>query len=142
MKNNINEHDMTKKMMDVMRGGYSKKLITEEEGSDEKDTISLEKGDDRYTSVYNEMTKIVDPSIEITNFKIYPVDKNVIVEGNFLNNHATFRMELRENEIEIDTTNIGLNDDNYEILRKFQGYFKNWKDDWSIKINSSDITVR
>jgi len=29
MKDNINEHDMTKKMMDIMRGGYKTKLITE-----------------------------------------------------------------------------------------------------------------
>jgi len=29
MKDNINEHDMTKKMMDIIRGGYKSKLITE-----------------------------------------------------------------------------------------------------------------
>jgi len=43
---------------------------------------------------------------------------------------------LREDEVQIDTDSIGLNDTNNEILRKLQGYFKNWKDEWAKKITT------
>jgi hypothetical protein len=144
MKENINEHDMTKKMMEVIRGGYRSKLITEAEeqpsedntGGDQKDTISPKEGDAVFNDEYKKLSEIVDPSVEITNFKIYPVDKNAIIEGNILNNRAQFKMELSEDEVKVDTGTIGLNDDNNEILKKLQGYFKNWKNEWAKKITT------
>lgn len=149
MENNINEHDMTKKMMDVIRGGYKSKLITEADeqvqtaepelkpdAGDQKDTISPTKGDAVFNDEYKKLSEIVDPSAEITNFKIYPVDKNAIIEGNIMNNRAQFKMELSENEVKVDTGTIGLNDDNNEILKKLQGYFKNWKNEWAKKITT------
>jgi hypothetical protein len=145
-KENINEHDMTKKMMEIIRGGYKSKLITEVEdqgqtapeinADDEKDTINVNKGDAVYKEEYKKLSETVDPSIDITNFKIYPVAKNVIIEGNLLSNRATFKMELTADEVSIDTGNIGLNDDTSEILKKLQGYFKNWKNEWSKKITT------
>jgi hypothetical protein len=144
MKENINEHDMTKKMMEVIRGGYRSKLITEAEeqpsedntGGDQKDTISPKEGDAVFNDEYKKLSEIVDPSVGITNFKIYPVDKNAFIEGNILNNRAQFKMELSEDEVKVDTGTIGLNDDNNEILKKLQGYFKNWKNEWAKKINT------
>jgi hypothetical protein len=151
MKDNINEHDMTKKMMDIIRGGYKSRLITEAEeenqtaepqtglspdAGDQKDTITPKKGDAVFNDEYKKLSEIVDPSVEITNFKIYPVDKNAIIEGNILNNRAQFKLELSEDEAKVDTGTIGLNDDNNEILKKLQGYFKNWKNEWSKKITT------
>lgn len=149
MEKNINEHDMTKKMMDIIRGGYKSRLITEADeqnqtaepemkpdAGDQKDTLSPKKGDAVFNDEYKKLSEIVDPSVEITNFKIYPVDKNAIIEGNILNNRAQFKMELTEDEVKVDTGTIGLNDDNNEILKKLQGYFKNWKNEWSKKITT------
>jgi hypothetical protein len=48
-------------------------------------------------------------------------------------------MELSEDEAKVDTGTIGLNDDNNEILKKLQGYFKNWKNEWSKKITTENI---
>jgi hypothetical protein len=45
-------------------------------------------------------------------------------------------MELSEDEAKVDTGTIGLNDDNNEILKKLQGYFKNWKNEWAKKITT------
>ena len=76
MKENINEHDMTKKMMDIMRGGYKNKLITEADEIekaipiDDKDTLEPKKGDAVYSAELKKLQNIVDPSAEITNFKI------------------------------------------------------------------------
>jgi O-succinylbenzoate synthase len=89
-----------------------------------------------FNDEYKKLSEIVDPSAEITNFKIYPVDKNAIIEGNILNNRAQFKMELSEDEVKVDTGTIGLNDDNNEILKKLQGYFKNWKNEWAKKITT------
>lgn len=149
MGNNINEHDMTKKMMDIIRGGYKSKLINEADetaqtaepemkpdSGDQKDTITPTKGDAVFNDEYKKLSEIVDPSVEITNFKIYPIDKNAIIEGNILNNRAQFKMELSEDEVKVDTGTIGLNDDNNEILKKLQGYFKNWKNEWAKKITT------
>lgn len=145
-KENVNEHDMTKKMMDIIRGGYKVKLITEVEdqgqiapeinADDEEDTINVNKGDAVFKEEYKKLSETVDPSIDITNFKIYVIDKNVIIEGTLLSNRATFKMELTSDEVFIDTGNIGLNDDTSEIFKKLQGYFKNWKNEWSKKITT------
>ena len=144
MKENINEHDMTKKMMAVIRGGYKSRLINEADeqtqlspdSGDQKDTITPKKGDSVFNDEYKKLTEIVDPSADITNFKIYPIDKNAVIEGNILNNRAQFKMELISDEVKIDTGTIGLNDDNAEVLKKLQGYFKNWKTEWSKKITT------
>lgn len=152
MKEKINEHDMTKKMMEVIRGGFKTKLITEVEQSsqdissqmktappqkqDDSDTITPKKGDAVYNAEYEKLSETVDPSIDITNFKLYPVDKNAIIEGTLLNNRATFKMELTADEVVIDTGNIGLNDETSETLKKLQGYFKNWKNEWAKKITT------
>ena len=46
MKQRINEHDMTKKMMDVLRGGY--KTMLNEEVDDQKDTKEYVAGNPVY----------------------------------------------------------------------------------------------
>jgi predicted transcriptional regulator len=138
MKEQINEFDMTKKMMQMIRGGY-KKVLTEavdQTTSEDNDTISPSKGDAIFNDEYKKLSEMIDPSVEITNFKIYPIDKNAIIEGTMLNGRVTYRMELREDEVLIDTSSIGLNDTNNETLRKLQGFFKNWKDEWSKKITT------
>ena len=42
MENNINEHDMTKKMMAMIRGGFNSVLLTEE--SNETQAVDIEAG--------------------------------------------------------------------------------------------------
>lgn len=138
MKEQINEFDMTKKMMLMIRGGY-KKVLTEavdQTTSNNDDTISPTKGNSIFNDEYKKLSEMIDPSVQITNFKIYPVDNNVIIEGTLLNGRVKYRMVLREDEVQIDTDSIGLNDTNNEILRKLQGYFKNWKDEWAKKITT------
>jgi hypothetical protein len=94
MKERIDEHDMTKKMMDIMRGGYKSKLLTEAEGEtmqdnkdmetqkddsmQEKKVMDVQKGD----AVYNEELKklqAINPRVAIKFFKIYPDEENANV---------------------------------------------------------------
>jgi hypothetical protein len=89
MKERIDEHDMTKKMMDIMRGGYKSRLLTEVEGQPEaqptpeenmveKEVMDVKKGD----AVYNEELKklqAINPRVTIKFFKIYSDEENANV---------------------------------------------------------------
>lgn len=164
MKELINEYDHTKKMLDIIRGGYVKKLINEEEtdfgggeepldepvdepmddGGIESDVdesnLSPVQGDSIFNEELKKLQDTVDPKVKITNFKIYPEDDNVLIEGVFLQNEGLdsgikFRMKLEASDIEIKINSIGLNDKVLGILQKLKGYYENWVDDWALRIN-------
>ena len=154
MKENINEHDMTKRMMDIMRGGFKPLLKEEEETAQAVDTpitddmVDPSKADDVITpkqgdAVFNDELKklqdTVDPRVKITNFKIYPVDENVIIEGTFLKKESegsgiNFKMSLAAGEIETSMNDIELSDKVSLLLQKLKGYYENWVDEWALKL--------
>ncbi len=135
-KNIINEHDKTKEMMEIIRGGFKTRLITEDEN---KDTISPKLGDAVFNDELKKLQDIVDPRVEINNFKIYPSDGNVVMEGIFLKkeNEDTgikFKMSLAAGEIETSMNNLDLSDKVSILLQKLKGYYENWVDDWALKL--------
>jgi hypothetical protein len=144
MKERINEHDLTKKMMEIIRGGYKQKLMTEDEeitpeNDDYADTLDVKKGDSVYKDELKKLQDVVDPRVEITNFKIYPNDSNVIIEGVFLKGEnedvgIRFRMSLAAGEINTTMTNIELTDKVSRLLTKLKGYYENWVDEWALKL--------
>ena len=146
-KEPLNEHDFTKNMIDIIRGGYKGKLITENDdmesissdAGDQKDTISPKKGDAVFNDELKKLQQTVDPRVEIDNFKIYPADGNVMIEGTFLkkedeNTGIKFKMSLAAGEIETSMNNIDLNDKVSNLLKKLKGYYENWVDEWALKI--------
>lgn len=135
MKNNINEHDKTKQMMDIMRGGY-KSLITEND-----DTLSPKPGDAVFTDELKKLQDTVDPRVKINNFKIYPTDQNVIIEGTLLQREDDdsgihFKMSLAAGDIETSMQNIELSDKVSLVLQKLKGYYENWVDEWALKLSN------
>jgi hypothetical protein len=158
MKENINEHDMTKKMMDILRGGH-KNMLKEEtqadisqadisqddslpaDGSEDKDTITVTPDDAVFKDELKKLQGTVDPRVKITSFKIYPVDENVILEGVFLQRESegtgiTFIMSLAAGEIETSMTDIELSDKVSLLLQKLKGYYENWVDEWALKLTN------
>jgi hypothetical protein len=164
MKENINEHDKTKQMMDIMRGGF-KKLIKEAETEpmdavveptqeqpqleagddlpepeqDGKDTLSPEPGDAAFNDELKKLQDTVDPRVKITNFKIYTLDQNVIVEGILLQRESEesgihFKMDLAAGDIETSMQDIELDDKVSLVLQKLKGYYENWVDEWALKL--------
>ena len=112
MKENINEHDKTKQMMDIIRNGFKTKLMTEAEEMQQQQTqspapnnVPLERGDDLpepeqetqqntgfedispKDSVYlDELEKIKDAfpcRVDITDFKIDRENERAIISGIF-----------------------------------------------------------
>ena len=136
MKQNINEHDMTKKMMDIVRGGF-KSVLKEEDGH--HDTISPNSSDTVFKDELKKLQDTVDPRVKITNFKIYPSDDNVVIEGTFLQRESEdsgikFKMSLAAGDIETSMQDIELDDKVSLLLQKLKGYYENWVDEWALKL--------
>jgi|ERR1035437_9395806 type II secretory pathway component PulC len=135
-KERLDEHDITKNMIDILRGGF-KKLITEND--DQQDSLSPKPGDAVFNDELKKLQDTVDPRVKITNFKIYPVDQNVIIEGTFLqredaNSGIKFKMSLAAGDIETSMNNIDLSDKVSLLLQKLKGYYDNWVDEWALKL--------
>jgi hypothetical protein len=152
MKESINEHDMTKKMMDVMRGGF-KPLLKEEteepsigvesqitsKPETAKDVITPVVGDAVFNDELQKLRDTVTPRIKITGFKIYPTDENVIIDGVMEYKESegtgiTFKMSLAAGEVETSMNDIELNDNMSTLLQKLKGYYENFRNEWSKKL--------
>jgi len=148
MKNNINEHDMTKKMMSAIRNGGNGLLKEQDEltgpnmkpiPDDQKDTISPKQGDPVFKEELTKLQNTIDPRVKITNFKIYVADNDVLLEGSFLNKNygdsgIIFKMSLASGEIEIEIKKIQLTSEVNQILTKLKGYYDVWAKEWSLKL--------
>ena len=135
MKQRINEHDMTKKMMDILRGGY-KDMLTEEVDN-QKDTKDYTTSNPIYQEELKKIKETVDSSIEIDEFRSYinSNNKNVMMTGTMLFGKVIFRFELIRDEAELSTIEpYDLTIENNEKISKMIGYFKNWRDEWAKKI--------
>lgn len=127
---------MTKKMMDVIK--ELKKKVNE--NTDQADTISPKPGDAVFNDELKKLQNVVDPRVKISNFKIYPNDQNVIIEGTFLQREEegsgiNFVMSLSAGEISTSMNNIDLSDKVSLLLQKLKGYYENWCDEWALKMS-------
>jgi len=151
MKENINEHDMTKKMMGIIRGGFKSLLKEEEqsmvpvegnEGSEPKkveDVVTPVAGDAVFNDELKKLRDTVTPRIKITSFKIFPTDENVIIDGamEYKESEGTgiiFKMSLAAGEVETTMNDIELNDNISVLLQKLKGYYENFRLEWSKKL--------
>lgn len=145
MKNKelINEYDQTKMMLDIIRYGikYSDaKRINENE--DSNDVITPAKNDGTYTEEYKKLSDSVDPSLQITKFKIYPKDRDVQLDGR-LDSGINFFMSTKAQKLKISITDdqeqaiqIYLDEQLLTIIQKLSGYYENWKNEWAQKLNT------
>jgi hypothetical protein len=138
MKENINEHDMTKKMIDIVRGGYTKRLIKED---DQKDTVDLKPEDDTFKEDLGKLRDQIDSSAQITNYKVYTENNDVLMEGTLLkaaDSGIEFSMSRSQRDVKTNMNNIEMDDEVQEILRALTGFYKNWYDDWSRRLAEKD----
>jgi len=133
----INEHDLTKKMLDTIRGIN---LIKEAEESG--DTISPAEGDQVYNDEAKKIADTVDPRVQITKFKIYPKDRDVQFEGR-LDSGINFAMSTKAMKLSISITDenggpksIFVDKELLATLQKLNGYYENWSREWATKLNT------
>jgi hypothetical protein len=126
---NINEHDITRKMLSTMRvstltEGYNKK-------GDEEDLTSSELSEE-----HQNFRDTVTPRVDFTSFKVYPNNKNVVFSGKFETmNGLEWQFTLEDvNGLYISASNVPISDDTLTTIKKLKGYYDNWADEWSKKI--------
>jgi hypothetical protein len=152
MKESINEHDMTKRMMDIMRGGFKPLLKENEElvanepitnqtvnPTEADDVVTPVVGDAVFNDELQKLRDTVSPRIKITSFKIFPTDENVIIDGVMEYKESegtgiTFKMSLAAGEVETSMNDIELNDNISVLLQKLKGYYENFRLEWSKKL--------
>lgn len=131
----INEHDMTKLMMEVIRGGVNP-------SNEGKDVITPSPNDPTYADEVKKFGDTIDPRVQITKFKIYPNDRNVEFEGR-LDSGINFFMSIKAMKLSISITDMQGNPQRIYIdemiistIQKLDGYYKNWSNEWAKKLQT------
>jgi hypothetical protein len=136
-KDIINEHDVTKKMIDTLR---SKSFINEaEEGND---VITPSENDAVFKDEAKKIADTVDQRIQVTKLKIYPKDNDVQFEGRQVFG-INFFMSTKAGKLSISITDengrpkqMFLDKESLDIINKLEGYYKNWAIEWGKKLNT------
>jgi hypothetical protein len=137
IKDIINEHDVTKKMIDTLRG---KSFINEaEEGND---VITPSENDPVFKEEAKKIADTVDQRIQVTKLKIYPKDNDVQFEGRQVFG-INFFMSTKAGKLSISITDengrpkqMFLDKESLDIINKLEGYYKNWAIEWGKKLNT------
>jgi hypothetical protein len=134
MSTRINEHDITKRMIDTLR--------RINEGDEDSDVITPAKNDPVYQEEHKKISDTVDPRVNITKFKIFPKDRDVQFEGRF-DTGINFFMSTRAMKLSISITDpegkpikIFVDADLISTIQKLNGFYENWTREWAQKLNS------
>lgn len=129
---NINEHDMTKKMIDTMRVINENTGVEQNDGQD--DVIELS-GDER-SSEEQKFREIIDSSTQFNVFNVYPEANNVVFGGVIQGmGGIEFQMTLEDsNGLYITGNNVQITDEVADKIKKLKGFYDNWKSDWFQKL--------
>lgn len=87
--------------------------------------------------VKDEESKFMDtvtPRVTFESFKVYPDASNVTFNGKF-DNEIEWQMS-KVDGLFVNAANIELDDEVLELLKKLNGYYQNWSDEWSKKLNT------
>lgn len=133
----INEHDMTKRMMDVLRYG-----LLREDDSEGNDVITPTPTSPEYKEEAKKLADSVDPRVQITKFKIYPRDRDVQFEGR-LDSGINFFMSTKAMKLKISITDengqaiqIYMDSQLLQTVQKLLGYYENWNREWAQKLTT------
>lgn len=126
-KSQINEHDMTKKMLDVLR----KPLIKEDVASESMNLTGPELEEEK-----KRFMEAVSNGANFEVFKVYPDSQNAVFAGN-IDNTIEWQFTLSENQgLYITMNNVKLDDTTFQTLQKLLGYYKVWDNEWKNKIRT------
>lgn len=172
---NINEHDMTKHMLDRLRGGNvspnplneqveeQRKVQESQQTLDEHDMTKRMLGTIRETNITESQRRLgnlltegdddvkpvdepypsdhaqqlmdaVSPvGVDLKQYDAYPKERNVIMVGT-LDNGIEFKFSKNEDSPYINATNLRLDRETTEVIKKLHAYYINWKAEWATNI--------
>ena len=127
---NINEHDMTKQMIDAMRvkSVVDKRLIKEEEESPNEalgNNFEVELNDveqDYFKKDKASFIEKVDPGAKITNYSVDKETENVIIGGTLAN-----------------TMEWSYSKEDLKILNTLVNYYDLWRKEWFGRFNEDSM---
>lgn len=133
----INEHDLTKKMLGVIR---TPKVVKEaEEGND---VITPAEDSATFKDEAKKLADTVDPRVQITKLKIYPRDRDVQFDGR-LDSGVNFFMSVKAMKLSISITDesgnpkmIYVDNQLLNTIQKLNGFYENWTREWAQKLNT------
>ena len=133
----INEHDNTKDMLSLIREFQNAPKIdamssNTDDVQTKDDSVALE-GTERDEEV-NKVKEAVAPRVQIDDETpiVYPYADNVILRGEF----EGLRFEMSTSDgLFITTSSLKISDnDIVEVIKKLDGYYDVWRDEWADKI--------
>jgi len=151
---NIDEHDITKSMLETIREntikGYGKKKLLNEvmaepsmdthqdntdASSDIEDGVIELSGEER-TAEETKFREIVDASAKFDVFNVYPKANNVVFGGVIQGmGGITFQMTLEDtNGLYISGNNTQITDEVVEKIKKLKAFYDNFRVEWFQKL--------
>jgi hypothetical protein len=139
------QHDITKTMLNTIRDVQAKQL---NEYANEANVQDSQEVQDNSTTEDNgqalegqeingekkQFMDIVSPRVEFGEFKIYPDANNVVFNGKF-DNSIEWQLSKADG-LYVNMPNMELTNEILELLKKLSGYYLNWSDEWSTKLNT------
>lgn len=123
--NRLDEHDITKSMLNIIREG----------NFGNKDTIDLDGGE--LKKQQNLFRNQVTSGVEFGGFKLYPNSNNAVFTGKLTDYRTDFQMTLNEEDgLFINASQTKLSDEAYVVLGHLRGFYKNWKKEWQEKMQT------
>ena len=143
----INEHDITKKILEAIRNKehLGKSLLKEETithaqavGDDEPDEANVGEETTEFKTAYpaefdtdkKSFEETVTPRGQFILFNIHPDSNDVYFSGK-LDNGIEWEFKKSNKWPYINASNLELDDINKELINKISGYFQNWVNKWS-----------
>jgi hypothetical protein len=154
MKEKINEHDFTKNMMNIIRGGYKAKLMTEAEEDVNQnqeitnqevvnqdntneylgpfplvyklssDYFEISESDDRFVKL-KEQIEGIGVGAEVTNVCLSKEGKDLVIFGTVLRGKLQFAMPYLDGEVKKNQQGTINGDEDVDPIKKLQGYLNN-----------------
>jgi len=108
--------------------------VNTEENSSEGSEGKAEVSDQEVTDEENKFMDTVTPRVTFEEFNVYPDASNVTFNGKF-DNEIEWQMS-KVDGLFINASDIELDDTVLDLLKKLNGYYQNWSDEWSKKLNT------
>lgn len=119
--NTLDEHDITKKMLGIIRENVGQQNYQEITGPE-------------LTTEEDKFRDIVSSDATFNPFKIFPDEKNAIFSGK-LKDGLEFQLSLeKDDSVYITLNNVQLTDAMVKKITAIRGFYKNWYTDWNSKL--------
>lgn len=138
----MSEHDVTKKMLDIIRESKEnkknainesvklKKFLFEADNKDDKDLDPSE-----LTEEEKKFRDTVSPRVKFNRFRLYPKAQNVEFSGKFTDSNIEWFYSLDDTRgVYITADLLQLNDQTLKQIQKLVAYYESWSNEWATKI--------